>query len=74
MKPGCTRSLVQELLLSTINLISSFDKPGLYPAIYPNVKPPGYEAPTPIQKSTLSTIHLEYGTLPSGQGVTSKQV
>lgn len=46
-----------------IDLIGSFDEAGLHPAMYRNVKLAGYEAPTPIQKCTLPSIHLGYDTI-----------
>lgn len=46
-----------------IDLISSFDEAALHPAMYRNVKLAGYEAPTPIQKCNLPSIHLGYDTI-----------
>lgn len=46
-----------------IDLIQSFQDAGLHPAMYRNVQLAGYEAPTPIQKCTLPSIHLGYDTI-----------
>lgn len=46
-----------------IELIQSFKDAGLHPAMLRNVELAGYEAPTPIQKCTLPSIHLGYDTI-----------
>ncbi|SPO00026.1 related to ATP-dependent RNA helicase [Cephalotrichum gorgonifer] len=46
-----------------IDRIDSFRDAGLHPVMLRNVELAGFEAPTPIQKYTLPSIHLGYDTI-----------
>lgn len=46
-----------------IDLVQSFRDAGLHPAMHRNIQLAGYEAPTPIQKCTLPSIHMGYDTI-----------